>query len=304
MTARTIAIVAMPGVIALDYSIAANILGDQPGYRLLVCGEAAASGGVRIVPSHDITAVDEADIVVLPGFDDPHVPPPDAYLDAIARGFDRGATMVGICTGTFALAASGITAGRQVTAHWQYTAQLQELYPSTKVVENVLFVEDGNLLTSAGAGAGIDLCLHLIRSDFGADAELAAGRRFVAAPARPGPQPQYVDTLTPPGSDLAETRYWAMENLSLPITVDELARRSAMARRTFIRRFREETGMPPMRWLTLQRVLLARRLLETSDWPVDRIADQSGMGTGANFRVLFRRETGLAPSEYRRLHRR
>ncbi|MCE7011041.1 helix-turn-helix domain-containing protein [Kibdelosporangium philippinense] len=301
--ARTIAIVALPGVIALDYSIAANILGGQPGYRVIIAGEASASGGVRIVPTHDIAGVDEADTVVLPGFDDPHIPPPDEYLDVIARGFDRGATMVGICTGTFALAAAGITAGRQVTAHWQFTAQLQDLYPSTKVIENVLFVEDGNLLTAAGGGAGIDLCLHLIRSDFGVDAELTAGKSFVAAPARPGPQPQYVDTLTPPGSDLAETRYWAMENLSSLITVDSLARRSAMARRTFIRRFGEETGMPPMRWLTLQRILLARRLLETTDWSVDRIAAQSGMGTGANFRVLFRRETGLAPSEYRRLHK-
>ncbi|RIQ34074.1 helix-turn-helix domain-containing protein [Jiangella rhizosphaerae] len=297
------AIVTMPGTIALDYSIAANVLGDQAGYRVLVCGEPAASAGVQIVPSHDLAAIAEADTVVVPGFEDPHIPPPDHYLDAIARSFDRGATTIGICTGTFALAASGITNRRQVTAHWQYTAQLQELYPDTKVLENVLFVEDGHLLTSAGAGAGIDLCLHLIRSDFGVDAELAAGKSFVAAPARPGAHPQYVDALTPPRSDLAETRYWAMENLSLPITVDQLARRSAMARRTFIRRFREETGMAPMRWLTLQRVLLARRLLEKSDWSIDRIADQSGMGTGANFRALFRKETGSSPSEYRRLHR-
>jgi transcriptional regulator GlxA family with amidase domain len=292
----------MPRTIALDFSIAANVLGDQPGYRVLICGEPTAPAGVQIVPTHDLAAVDEADVVVIPGFDDPHVPPPDDHLDAISRGFDRGATLVGICTGTFALAASGIANGRRITAHWQYTEQLQNLYPATKVVENVLFVADGNLLTSAGAGAGIDVCLYLIRSDFGVDAELAAGRSFVAAPTRQGTQPQYVDTLTPPGADLAETRYWAMENLSMPITVDELARRSNMARRTFIRRFRDETGMPPMRWLTLQRVLLARRLLEKSDWSIDRIADQSGMGTGANFRVLFRRETGLAPSEYRRLH--
>lgn len=303
MDPRTIAIVTLPGVITLDYSIAANILGEQPGYQVLVCGAATAATGVQIVPTHDLAAIDETDIVVVPGFDDPHVPPPDEYLDALARSFDRGATMVGICTGTFALAASGITDGRQVTAHWQYTAQLQELYPDTKVLENVLFVEDGNLLTSAGGGAGIDLCLHLIRSDHGVDAEQAAGKRFVAGPVRPGAHPQYIDALTPPRLDLARTRHWAMENLSRQVTVDGLARHSNMARRTFIRRFHDETGMSPMRWLTLQRVLLARRLLERSDWSVDRIADRSGMGTAANFRVLFRKETGLAPSEYRRLHR-
>jgi transcriptional regulator GlxA family with amidase domain len=305
-TGRTVAILAMPRVIALDYGIAANILGRQRGYDLMVCGEPrqpAPVEGVVVVPSHGLDAIGEADVVVVPGFEDPHVALPDAYLEAIARSADRGATVVGICTGTFAMAASGIATGRRVTTHWQYTAQLQTLYPTTKVVENVLFVEDGNLLTSAGAGAGIDLCLHLIRSDFGVDAERAAGKDVVASPARPGPQPQYVDVLSPPGSDLAATRVWAMEHLNEPITVNELARRSAMTRRTFIRRFRDDTGMPPMRWLTLQRILMARRLLETSDWSVDRIADVTGMGTAANFRVIFRRETGVPPSVYRRLHR-
>jgi transcriptional regulator GlxA family with amidase domain len=304
--ARTVAIVAMPRVIALDYSIAANILGRQAGYHLVVCGEPerpAPAEGVVIVPSHGLDAIRLADVVVVPGFEDPHVALPDAYLAAIADGAEHGATMVGICTGTFALAASGVATGRRVTTHWQYTAQLRSLYPATEVVENVLFVEDGNLLTSAGAGAGIDLCLYLIRSDFGVDAERSAGKDVVASPARPGPQPQYVDVLSPPGSAVAATRVWAMEHLNEPITVNELARRSTMTRRTFIRRFRDDTGMTPMRWLTLQRILLARRLLETSDRSVDRIADDTGMGTATNFRVIFRREVGVPPSTYRRLHR-
>lgn len=303
---RKIALLALPRVIALDYSIAANLLGAQPGYDLLVAGEPGHAGpedGVLIVPAHPLSAVDDADVVVVPGFGDPHIPPPAVYLAAIARSAERGATMVGICTGTFALAASGITDDRQVTAHWRYTAQLQELFPRTKVVDNVLYVQDGNLLTSAGAGAGIDLCLHLIRTEFGVNAELAAGREFVAAPVRPGPQPQYLDALSPPGADLADTRSWALQRLGDALTIDELARRSAMSRRSFIRRFREETGMPPLRWLTLQRILVARRLLETSDWSVERIADATGMGTAANFRVIFRRETGSRPSEYRRAHR-
>ncbi|WP_207925914.1 GlxA family transcriptional regulator [Actinocrispum wychmicini] len=303
--ARTVAIVAMPRVIALDYSIAANVLGGHPGYELMVCGEpgpVAAEQRVTIVASHGLAALARADVVIVPGYTDPHLAIADAYLDAIAGSADRGATVVGICTGTFALAASGITTGRQVTTHWRYTAQLRQLYPETTVIDNVLFVQDGNLLTSAGAGAGIDVCLHLIRTDFGVDAERLASKDMVASPARPGPQPQIVDVFSPPGADLEATRVWAVKHLNEPVTVAELARRSSMARRTFIRRFREQTGMPPIRWLTLQRVLLARRLLETSDWSVERIANVTGMGTAANFRAIFRRETGMSPSTYRRLH--
>ena len=304
--ARRIAILVPPLVSALDYSIAANLLGEQPGYELLSAGEPGPAGleaGVVIVPSHPLDAVDTADVVVVPGFDGPHVPLPQPYLDAIARSSARGATIVGLCTGTFALAASGITADRRVTTHWRYVAQLRELSPDTKVVDNVLFVQDGNILTSAGAGAAIDLCLHLIREDFGVDAAEAASREVVASPARLGPQPQYTDVLSPPGADLAATREWALARLAQPLTVDALARHAAMSRRTFIRRFSEETGLPPMRWLTLQRILVARRLLETSDWSVDRIAGAAGMGSAANFRVIFRRETGSLPSDYRRVHR-
>ncbi|ONI75112.1 hypothetical protein ALI144C_40905 [Actinosynnema sp. ALI-1.44] len=299
---RTVAILAVPQLYLVDYSIAANVLGER--YPLIVCGTAPArADGVTIAPTHGLDALGEADVVVVPGYEEPHLPLPDDYLEAIAHSEARGATILAICTGTFGLAASGITAGRQVTTHWRHTDQLRAMYPDTEVVDNVLFVADGTLLTSAGGGAGIDVCLHLIRDDFGVDVERAAGKSIVAPPTRPGPQPQYVDVMSPPGTDLSETRTWALDNLSAPITVDGLARRSAMARRTFIRRFRDETGMPPMQWLTSQRVLAARRLLETSDWSVDRVAERTGMGTAANFRVLFRRETGLSPSEYRRLHR-
>lgn len=156
---RKVALVALPREIALDYSIAANILGDQPGYEMLVAGEQGHAGpedGVVIIPSHPLSALGDADVVVVPGFADPHIAPPDGFLATIASAHQRGATMVGICTGTFALAASGITTGRQVTAHWRYTPQLRDLFPDTTVVDNVLYIQDGNLLTSAGAGAGID----------------------------------------------------------------------------------------------------------------------------------------------------
>lgn len=307
MTAATqrVAILVLPRVIAMDFSVAAHVLGEHPGFEVMVAGAEGHAGpedGVVITPSHPLTVLEAADVVVVPGFGDPHVPPPQVFLDAIARAAERGATIVGICTGTFALAASGITTGRKVTSHWRYTEQLRAQYPGTTVVDDVLYLDDGNILTSAGAGAGIDVSLHLIRRTFGVDAELAAGRELVVEQARPGQQPQYVDLLSPPRADLAGTRSWAMQHLDQPLTVDQLARHATMSRRTFIRRFGEETGMPPLRWLTLQRVLVARRLLETSDWSIERIATASGLGTATNFRASFRRETGSLPSDYRRRH--
>lgn len=305
--AHRVALLVLPRVIAMDFSIAAHVLGGHPGFELMMAGSEGYDGpddGVVIVPTHSLDVLDVADVVVVPGFGDPHLDPPRVYLDAIARADRRGATMVGICTGTFALAASGVTTGRKVTAHWRYTDRLRQLHPGTTVIDNVLYVQDGNLFTSAGAGAGIDVCLHVIRTAFGVAAEVAAGRELIAEPARPGHQPQYVDVLSPPRADLAETRSWALRRLDQPLTVDQLARHAAMSRRTFIRRFGTETGMPPLRWLTLQRVLVARRLLETSDWSVERIAAASGLGTAANFRISFRRETGSLPSDYRRLHAR
>ncbi|MFC3890538.1 GlxA family transcriptional regulator [Lentzea rhizosphaerae] len=170
------------------------------------------------------------------------------------------------------------------------------------VVRNGLFVQDGNVLTSAGGGAGIDACLHLIRTDFGVLAANEAGKDVVASPARDGAQPQYVDVLSPVRADLSPVRSWVMAHLGDTITVDLLAERANLGRRTFIRHFERETGMPQMRWVVLQRILSARRLLETSDWSVDRIAAATGFGTGANFRTVFRREVGTSPSTYRKTY--
>ncbi|WP_233712590.1 GlxA family transcriptional regulator [Kribbella turkmenica] len=299
---------AVPRVIGLDFSIPAHILGSCDGYRLMVCGDADATAHrpvpgdltVAITPAHPLSAVGEADIVVVPGFDRPEVPLPPAYLDAIRVSADHGARIVGICTGTFALAASGVLDGRAATTHWQYLSLLRERYPRVNVVENTLFVEEGKILTSAGAGAGIDACLYLISSDYGSAAAYEAGKGVVAAPARSGDHRQYVDVLTPPRSDLSRTRAWVMENLGEPITVQQMAAHSNLSRRTFIRHFVTETGLPPMRWVVLQRILSARRLLETSDWPMDRIAAATGFGSGANLRSVFRREVGTTPNAYRR----
>jgi transcriptional regulator GlxA family with amidase domain len=239
----------------------------------------------------------DADIVVVPGYEEPERPLPAPYVELLAGSTAR---LIGICTGTFALAAAGVLDGRDATTHWQYVATLRGLYPRVNVLENRLFVEDGKVLTSAGAGAGIDACLHVIRTDFGAAAAYEVGKGVVAAPVRAGEQQQYVDVLSPPRSDLSGTRAWVMEHLREPITVDQMAAHAAQSRRTFIRHFENETGMTPMRWVTLQRVLSARRLLETSDWTVDRIAAATGFGTAGTLRATFRREVGSTPSAFRR----
>lgn len=304
----TVALVAVPRVIGLDFSIPAHLLGSCDGYRLTVCGDADTAAHrpvpgdltVEITPTHPLSAVAEADIVVVPGFDRPELALPPAYLDAIRRSAGHGARIVGICTGTFALAAGGILDGRAATTHWQYLSLLRQRYPRVHVVENRLFVEEGKILTSAGAGAGIDACLHLIASDYGAAAAYEVGKGVVAAPARSGDHRQYVDVLAPPRSDLSQTRAWVMENLGEPMTVQQMAAYSNLSRRTFIRHFVTETGLPPMRWVVLQRILCARRLLETSDWSMDRIAAATGFGSGANFRAVFRREVGTTPHAYRK----
>ncbi|GAA1608696.1 helix-turn-helix domain-containing protein [Kribbella sancticallisti] len=294
----TVAILVMPGVIALDFSIPAHILGSAGGYRVIVCSETTGLAA-GITATHPLAALADADIVVVPGFDDPEIPLPAEYTDALRLSADRGARLVAICTGTFALAAAGILTGRDATTHWQYLGLLRELHPQVNVVENRLFVEDGKILTSAGGGAAIDACLHVIRSDLGAAAAYEAGKGVVAAPARGGEERQYVDVLTPPRSDLSATRAWVMENIAEPITVRLMAENANLPRRTFIRHFETETGLPPMRWVVLQRVLSARRLLETSDWSVERIATATGFGSAASFRSVFRREVGSTPSAYR-----
>jgi transcriptional regulator GlxA family with amidase domain len=281
MPARlTVAILAVPRVIPLDLSIPAHLFGSCDGYEVQIRAEPTG-----------------ADLIVVPGYEEPEQPLPRPYLDLFA---DTTARLIGICTGTFALAAAGVLDGRDATTHWQYIAPLRRLYPRVNVLENRLFVEDGKVLTSAGAGAGIDACLHVIRTDFGAAAAYEVGKGVVAAPARGGDQQQYVDVLSPPRSDLSATRAWVMEHLGEPITVDRMAAHATMSRRTFIRHFEQETGLAPRRWVVLQRVLSARRLLETSNWTVERIAAATGFNTATSLRATFHREVGTTPSAYRR----
>lgn len=306
----------MPRVFALDISIAAHVFGQHPGYRVSVYGDGATddsgeavNGGLwhvdvaaDIRPTRSLTGMRNADIVVVPGYQDPHLPIPEEYLNALRISVEHGARIVAVCTGVFALAAGGILKGKTATTHWRHTDELRSMYPEIDVVDNRLFVVDGAILTSAGAGAGMDACLHVIQDDFGATIADDVAKDVVFSTVRDASEPQYADVPVPPRAGLRATREWVIENIGSPITVQRMADHSLLSRRTFIRRFVSETGMPPMHWVTRQRVLGARRLLEASDWSVERIAGATGFGTAANFRTIFRREMGTTPSAYRKAH--
>lgn len=297
-----VAILVMPRVFALDVSIPEHVFGRHPGYRVLVRGD--VSGEVRgdMSGGASLADVESADIVVVPGYEEPHVPVPEDYLKALRIAVERGARVVAICTGVFALAACGILDGKSATTHWRHTEELRLAYPRVDVVENRVFTEDGAILTCAGGGAGIDACLHVVERDFGATASDGVAKDLVFSSTRGANEPQYRDVPTPPRDSLRSTREWVLDNLGAAITVQRLADHSLLSRRTLVRRFVRETGLPPMQWVTLQRVLDARRLLEASDWSVERIAGTTGFGSAANFRTLFRREVGVTPTAYRKLH--
>lgn len=244
-----------------------------------------------------------ADTVVVPGYA-PYDAPSPAVLAALRRATGRGARMVSVCTGAFALAAAGLLDGRRATMHWRDAAELAARHPAVHVDAGVLFVDDGAVLTSAGVAAGIDLCLHLVRGDYGEQAASRIARRMVVAPYRDGGQAQFVQRPLPVnGTGLAATCAWALKRLTEPLTVADLAGHAGWAPRTFARRFLAETGTTPLRWLAAQRLLEARRLLEATNLPVDQIAASCGLGTAANLRLHLARDAGTTPTAYRRSYR-
>jgi AraC family transcriptional regulator, transcriptional activator FtrA len=252
----------------------------------------------------DVASADTLVVVTWPSFDVPAAP---EVLDAVRAVHDRGGRLLSVCTGAFLLAEAGLLDGRQATTHWRYADELAKRYPEVEVDPNVLFVDAGNgVYTSAGTAAGVDLCLHIVRLDHGADVANAVACRMVVPPQRDGGQAQFADAPVPavPDDDtIAETLEWAVVHLDQPLLVEDLARRAMLSPRTFARRFRAVTGVTPMRWLTRQRVLHAQRLLETTELPVERVAQRCGFGTSAAFRTHFRRIVGTSPLSYRRTFR-
>ncbi len=305
--AHRVAVIAVPGVIPLEFGIATQVFGRDPHYHLTVCAEERTApvpgSGFVINTAAGLEALKRAETVIVPGYDDVDAAVSSTLLDTLRKAHARGARLVSICTGAFALAAAGLLDGRPATTHWRWTRELQARYPAIDVLPNRLFVDDGDILTSAGVTAGIDLCLHLIRCDPGAAAANTRARALVAPPQRQGGQAQFIERLRPEASshDLGPLRDWMVENLALPHDLDTLATRAHMSRRTLTRRFREETGMAPMRWLANARIDRARELLETTTEPVENIGGLTGLGAPASVRAAFHRHIGTSPKEYRSL---
>ncbi|MFG1606106.1 GlxA family transcriptional regulator [Actinoplanes sp. NPDC049265] len=252
----------------------------------------------RVAP---LDAVDEADTVIVPNRPDIEVPRRPAVLDAIRRAHARGARLIGLCSGAFTLAEAGVLDGRRATAHWQWADRFKERFPRVHLETDVLFVDDGDILTAAGSAAALDLGLHVVRRDHGAEIANAVSRRLVFAH-RDGGQRQFIERPIPriPDDSLAPLLAWAQEHLDRPLTIADLAARVAVSPATLHRRFRAELGTTPLAWLTGERVALACRILERGEPRLDVVARRSGLGTATNLRTLLRRETGLTPTEYRR----
>jgi transcriptional regulator GlxA family with amidase domain len=306
---RTVAVLALPPVKPFDLSMPATMLEGaviegRPCYEVTVCtpepGPVAAAGGIGIVVTAGMEALDAADTIVVPSTGRRH-DPPEEVLDALREAAAAGKRIASICSGAFVLARAGLLDGRRATTHWALADELRRARPAVEVDPNVLFVDEGQVLTGAGSAAGIDLCLHLIRTDYGAVVANSVARAAVVTPVRQGGQAQFVDTPLPPGtgSALAEARVWALGRLDRPISLDDLAREARVSVRTLARRFTAETGMTPFQWLLQQRLHRARELLEATDHTVDQVARRSGFGSAESLRQHLTRHIGLTPSAYR-----
>ncbi|MDP9864699.1 MULTISPECIES: GlxA family transcriptional regulator [Streptosporangium] len=298
-----------------ELSIACSVFGKpqpdlaDPWYDLRLCsGRPAgpAGPGFSLRTRHGLDGLAGADTVIVPSVPEAVVEegaavPPD-LVEALRRAADAGARMVSLCTGAFALAEAGILDGRRATAHWMHTDDLARRYPKVTVDDSVLYVDDGDVLTSAGMTAGLDLCLHLVRRDLGAHVANQLARRMVIPAHRSGGQSQFIDLSVPVTDDdgLSPVLQWAAEHLDQPLTVDDLAQRAGVSPRTFFRHLQAVTGTTPLKWLLNQRLARAQSLLEETDLPIEKVSELSGLGTAANLRRHFTLHVGVTPTHYRR----
>ncbi len=319
MAPHTVAAVITHGVSAFELSVAVEVFGldrselVDPWYRLMVCAaveppvRTKGSAGFTIDTPYRLADLEQADTIVVPMWSPTELPSAE-LADALRAAHARGARVLSFCSGAFLLAHVGLLDGRRATTHWIYAEQLAREFPAIDVEPDVLYVVDGRVMTSAGTAAAIDLCLHLVRTDHGADVANAVARRMVVPPHRDGGQAQYIQAPVPTCADemdpFRETLDWALEHLDEQLTVEVLARRAATSPRTFARRFVASMGTTPLQWLLRQRVLLAQRLLETTDEPIERLATTCGFGTAAGMRIHFQRLVGTNPTSYRRAFRR
>ncbi|MET9468586.1 helix-turn-helix domain-containing protein [Streptomyces sp. NPDC006544] len=279
----------------------------DPWYDFKVCGpqHGLLGGWLRIDTPHGLDALEEADTVIVPSCDDVEADPPADLVDAVRAAHGRGARIMSLCTGAFVLAAAGVLDGRRATTHWAHAAALAARYPEIRVDPDVLYVDEGSVLTSAGKAAGMDLCLHVVTVDHGAAVANALARTLVVPPHRAGGQAQFaaVPATAGAGHAFADLLHWVNERLHEPLTVSDLARRANMSTRHLTRRFTSATGVTPLRWLHAQRINRARELLETTDHGIEHIATRTGMGSAATLRRHFHRALGVPPDAYRRTFR-
>jgi transcriptional regulator GlxA family with amidase domain len=307
-----VALLCLEPVVAFDLSVPSEVFSlawsdGRPLYELRACaarpGNVTTTTGYAIAEVAGLEAIAAADTVLVPGYREVLDPPPVPVLHALRAAAERGARVASICTGAFALAHAGLLDGRRATTHWFAAGELARRFPEVDVQPNALYVEDGRVLTSAGLSAGIDLCLHIVRSDHGERIGSRVARVMVAAPHRDGGQAQFIERALPEsdgGDSLEPVRRWALDHLDEPLDVATLARHAAVSPRTFARRFVAETGTTPLKWINAQRVLEARRLLEHTDLDVEQVAARSGFGSAPSLREHFRRATATTPTAYRR----
>lgn len=316
MHENSVAIVAFRGINPFHLSVPCAVFaddqtcGDGPRFRVKVCaaeqGQLDTAAGFRIETRHTLKSLGKASIIIVPSWRDPTELPPKALLDALKSAHRRGALVVGLCLGTFVLAAAGLLDQRPATTHWFWAAELAKRYPQIRVDPDVLYIDDGDIITSAGTAAAIDCCLHILRIRYGTQLSNQVARRMVVPPHRQGGQRQYIQhpvRKTDGTNHFAILLEWVSQNLDQPHSLDTLAERALMSRRTFTRRFRQATGSTVGEWLLHQRLSLAQQLLETTDHSIDVVATLAGFGSADSLRQRFQSAFNTSPSGYRRTFR-
>ncbi|WP_230465894.1 GlxA family transcriptional regulator [[Actinomadura] parvosata] len=316
MRPHRVAVVVLNHFATLDLGVpgqvfwAAETASGEKLYEVVTCSEGRrpvrCGAGYSVQPDHDLDVLDTADTVLVPGIHAGRAMKDGTITDTLLAALQGRPRTMSICTGAFVLAAAGLLDGRPATTHWREAARFAELFPKVRLDPDVLFVDDGDVLTSAGVAAGLDLCLHVIRRDHGSEVANRVARRCVMPPWRDGGQAQYIDRPLPLGErgGTAATRDWMLAHLDAPLDLAALAEHARMSVRTFTRRFREETGQSPAKWLNGQRVQHARHLLETTDLGVEEVARRAGFGTAVSLRQHLHTAVGVSPLAYRRTFRR
>jgi len=312
----TVSVLAYEGMSAFELGIVTEVFGlprpdlDVVWYELTICAErpgpARVIGGAALTTEHGLDTFVSAQTVIVPGVSDVHAECSAELIAALRQAHNQGSRIVSICSGAFALAAAGLLDGRRAATHWRYASLLQQRFPRVRVDPDVLYVDDGQVLTSAGSAAGLDLCVHLVRTDFGPSIANAVARRLVISPHREGGQAQFIEAPVAAAIDddrITRSIAWALTHLDQPITVESLARYARMSTRTYLRHFKQSTGTSPIRWLITQRIQASLPLLETTGTPIEQVATAVGFDSAVTYRHHFAAALRTPPSAYRRAFR-